>query len=150
MSQQTVSIESAVRWKEKLLASDKYYFKTLQPSILAEDMAVVYVIFDKSTDEALYVGRTKKLRRRLYTNHLQGNKSTARLKKYIVEDNQNFPEINDTVMQIQTPNLRKKWPVQASVSEICLPAKGVPEDFDIFFTASRHVETVVLMSRVNK
>jgi hypothetical protein len=26
---------------------------------------------------------------------LQGNKSTARLKKYIVEDNQNFPEIND-------------------------------------------------------
>lgn len=95
MSQQTVSIESAVHWKERLLAGDKYYFKTLQPSMLAEDMAVVYAIFDKSTDEALYVGRTKKLRRRLYTNHLQGNKSTARLKKYIVEDNQNFPEIND-------------------------------------------------------
>jgi predicted GIY-YIG superfamily endonuclease len=63
--------------------------------MLAEDMAVVYAIFDMSTDKALYVGRTKKLRRRLYTNHLQGNKSTARLKKYIVEDNQNFPEIND-------------------------------------------------------
>lgn len=47
------------------------------------------------TDEALYVGRTRKLRRRLYTNHLQDPKSTARLKKYIVEDNQNFPEIND-------------------------------------------------------
>jgi len=51
MSQQTASIESAVRWKEKLLAGDKYYFKTLQPSMLAEDMAVVYAIFDKSTDE---------------------------------------------------------------------------------------------------
>lgn len=95
MSQQRASIESAVRWKENLLAGDKYYFKTLQPSMLAEDMAVVYAIFDKSTDEALYVGRTKKLRRRLYTNHLQGNKSTARLKKYIVEDNHNFPEIDD-------------------------------------------------------
>ena len=95
MLQLTATIESAIRWKEKLLANDKYYFKTLLPSMLAEDMAVVYVIFDKSTDEALYVGRTRKLRRRLYTNHLQGNKSTARLKKYIVEDNQKFPEIND-------------------------------------------------------
>lgn len=95
MSQQTAIIESAIRWKEKLLTNEKYYFKTLQPSMLVEDMAVVYIIFDKSTDEALYVGRTRKLRRRLYTNHLQGNKSTARLKKYIVEDNQNFPEIND-------------------------------------------------------
>lgn len=91
MSQQTVTIESAIRWQEKLLASDKYYFKTLQPSMLAEDMAVVYVIFDKSTNEAPYVGRTRKLRRRLYTNHLQSNKSTARLKKYIVEDKSEFP-----------------------------------------------------------
>ena len=40
------------------------------------------------------MGRTKKLRRRLYTYHLQGNKSTARLKKYIVEDMENFPQIN--------------------------------------------------------
>ncbi len=95
MSQQTAAIESAIHWKEKLLANEKYYFKTLLPSMLLEDLAVVYVIFDKSTDEALYVGRTRKLRRRLYTNHLQGPKSTARLKKYIVEDNQRFPEIND-------------------------------------------------------
>ncbi|WP_206812574.1 GIY-YIG nuclease family protein [Paradesulfitobacterium ferrireducens] len=64
MLQLTTTIESAIRWKEKLLANDKYYFKTLLPSMLAEDMAVVYVIFDKSTDEALYVGRTRKLRRR--------------------------------------------------------------------------------------
>jgi hypothetical protein len=42
----------------------------------------------------VYVGRTKKLRRRLYTNHLHGNKSTARLKQYIVEDKENFPQIN--------------------------------------------------------
>jgi excinuclease UvrABC nuclease subunit len=61
--------------------------------MLEENLAVVYVIFDKSTDQALYVGRTKKLRRRLYTNHLQGNKSTARLKKYLVEDSDRFPQI---------------------------------------------------------
>ncbi len=93
--QQTITVESAILWKEKLLSNIKYDFKTLQPSMLEKDMAVVYVIFNKSTNEALYVGRTKKLRRRLYTNHLQGNKSTARLKKYLVEDNVNLPEIDD-------------------------------------------------------
>ena len=36
--------------------------------------------------EALYVGRTKNLRRRLYTNHLHGPWANARLKKYLVED----------------------------------------------------------------
>lgn len=29
-------------------------------------------------------------------------------------------------------------------------AKGIPEGYDIFFTHSRHVETVVLLSRVDK
>lgn len=32
-----------------------------------------------------YVGRASTLARRLYTNHLMGNASTARLKKYMVE-----------------------------------------------------------------
>ncbi len=41
----------------------------------------------------------------------------------------------------------KKCPIRASVSETCLPAKGVPEGCDIFITHSRHVETVVLLSR---
>lgn len=71
------------------------YFKNSVPSNLEENMAVVYVITDKNTKQVLYVGRTKKLRRRLYTNHLQGNKSTARLKKYLVEDDTNFAEIKD-------------------------------------------------------
>lgn len=70
------------------------FFQLLKPAMLEEDLAVVYAIFDKNTDEALYVGRTKKLRRRLYTNHLQGNKSTARLKKYIIEDNMTFQHIS--------------------------------------------------------
>lgn len=61
---------------------------------MEEDLAVVYTIADNNTLEILYVGRTKRLRRRLYNNHLQGNKSTARLKKYIVEDKTNYPDIN--------------------------------------------------------
>lgn len=79
----------------ELQNATKYYFGDLVPSMLEEDLAVVYVIFDKTNDRTLYVGRTKKLKRRLYTNHLHGNKSTARLKKYLVEDNYKFPEINN-------------------------------------------------------
>ncbi|EPR08115.1 GIY-YIG nuclease family protein [Ruminiclostridium papyrosolvens] len=79
----------------ELQNATKYYFGDLLPSMLEDDLAVVYAIFDKTTDQTLYVGRTKKLRRRLYTNHLQGNKSTARLKKYLVEDNERFPQITN-------------------------------------------------------
>ncbi|RQN12497.1 hypothetical protein EHW71_02455 [Clostridium butyricum] len=84
-------LEIMDRYKE----SPVIYFKNLTPSMLEEDLKVVYAISNKNTDSVLYVGRTKKLRRRLYTNHLQGNKSTARLKKYLVEDNDNFPNITD-------------------------------------------------------
>lgn len=69
------------------------YFRDLIPSMLSKDLAVVYAIFDSNTHEVLYVGRTKKLRRRLYNNHLHGNGATARLKKYIVDDNIKFPNI---------------------------------------------------------
>lgn len=89
-----VKIEEASGLVEDIISSEKYYFEDLVPSKLEEDLAVVYGIVDKNTLETLYVGRTKKLRRRLYTNHLQGNKSTARLKKYIVEDEINYPNIN--------------------------------------------------------
>lgn len=70
----------------RLLNSKKYYFKDLKPSDLQDQLPVVYAIFDQVTGENLYVGRTVNLRRRLYTNHLMGPKSNARLKKYLTED----------------------------------------------------------------
>lgn len=87
-------MELASKLVEGITSSEKYYFENLVPSKLEEDLAVVYTITNKNTLETLYVGRTKRLRRRLYNNHLQGNKSTARLKKYIVEDKINYPDIN--------------------------------------------------------
>lgn len=77
---------------ERLLNSKKYSFCDLKPSDLQDGLAVIYAIFDKDSGEALYVGRTKNLRQRLYTNHLMGPKSNARLKKYLTED-LNVPEI---------------------------------------------------------
>lgn len=72
--------------RTQLLESKKYYFDSLLPSALEEGLPVVYAIFNKYTGETLYVGRTKNLRRRLYTNHLMGPETNARLKKYLVAD----------------------------------------------------------------
>lgn len=79
---------------KKLMSCPQYDFDQLKPSMLPEDEAGVYVIFLKNTGETLYVGRTKKLRRRLYTNHLMGPMTNARLKKYLVED-ERYPDVED-------------------------------------------------------
>ena len=71
---------------EQLLKSAPLYFRDLTPSDLPEKMPGVYAIFDEDHHKVLYVGRTKNLRRRLYTNHLHGPKTNARLMKYLVEE----------------------------------------------------------------
>lgn len=87
----------AKRIVDDILKAPKYYFKELKPSLLPDQLAAVYAITDTSTGEVLYVGRTKNVRRRLYTNHLMGPKTNARLKKYLVED-PNQPQITDMLI----------------------------------------------------
>lgn len=79
-------MQEAIKLTRDLLSSKVYYFGELVPSMLEDKLAVVYVIFDKVSGELLYVGRTKNLRQRLYNNHLMGPATNARLKKYLVED----------------------------------------------------------------
>lgn len=79
-------LSEAKRLLEQLTASPKYHFSDLKPSHLVDGLPVVYAIFDEGTGETLYVGRTKNLRRRLYTNHLMGPRANARLKKYLTDD----------------------------------------------------------------
>ncbi|MED2864958.1 GIY-YIG nuclease family protein [Bacillus wiedmannii] len=73
------------KYIEKIQRSNRIMFNGLKPSQLPSDSGV-YIIKDKIDDTVLYVGRTLNLQRRIYTNHLQGNLSTARLKKYLIED----------------------------------------------------------------
>lgn len=82
-----------IRLCERFLAGKKTLFADVKPSDLPEKKGV-YAIFDKDTGEALYVGRTKNLRQRLYNNHLHGPITNARLKKYLIDD-QNEPEIKN-------------------------------------------------------
>lgn len=72
----------------KLKQAEPYSFESLKPSMLPDDKGGVYYIYRlvNGVEETLYVGRATNIRRRLYTNHLQGNLSTARLKKYLIED----------------------------------------------------------------
>ncbi|MDD3137754.1 MAG: GIY-YIG nuclease family protein [Lachnospiraceae bacterium] len=79
---------------EQLMESKLYNFKELIPSMLPKS-AGVYVIWVKQVEKVLYVGRTRNIQQRLYTNHLMGNKSSARLKKYLVEDNEKYPQITN-------------------------------------------------------
>ena len=78
-------LKEAEALTEWLLCGQKYYFSELKPSDLPKE-AGVYVIFDKDSGKTLYVGRTKNLQRRLYTNHLMGPRANARLKKYLTDD----------------------------------------------------------------
>ena len=75
-------MDDAKKIAKQLLESQQYTFRGLTPSML-ESVAGVYAIFDQTTGATLYVGRTKNIRRRLYTNHLMGPETNARLKKYL-------------------------------------------------------------------
>lgn len=70
-----------------LLQMKPMHFNRLTPSVLPLN-AGVYLITEtlENIENALYVGRTKNLRQRLYTNHLMGSTNNARLKKYIIQD----------------------------------------------------------------
>ena len=74
------------------LSGAVYNFSELKPSTIPDKLPGVYAIFNSK--EALYVGRSKNLRRRLYGNHLMGPLANARLKKYLIKDS-DFPNIND-------------------------------------------------------
>ena len=88
-------MDDAKKIAKQLLESQQYMFRGLTPSML-ESVAGVYAIFDQTTGATLYVGRTKNIRRRLYTNHLMGPETNARLKKYLWMD-PDRPDIPDMV-----------------------------------------------------
>ncbi|NMF01143.1 GIY-YIG nuclease family protein [Aneurinibacillus aneurinilyticus] len=70
---------------EQILTVPPILFSQLAKTTINE-VPGVYAIQHKRTKCVLYVGRTKNLQQRIYTNHLHGNLSTARLKKYLIED----------------------------------------------------------------
>jgi hypothetical protein len=68
-----------------LLKTKPIPFCKIIPSIIP-DVGGVYLITAniQGLEVPYYVGRSKRLRRRIYTNHLMGSVKNARLKKYLI------------------------------------------------------------------
>ena len=112
---------------ERLLNSKPYAFSNLVPSDLEDKLEAVYAIFDRANGTCLYVGRTKNLRQRLYTNHLMGSKSNARLKKYLSEDvtRPDIPTMNEAkqflkdrcyFQYLSIPDMRERGQIEGLLS----------------------------------
>lgn len=86
-------MQQGIEIAKKVLLAPRITFAEIKPSQIP-DAPGVYVIKIQDSDETLYVGRTKNLRQRIYSNHLHGPLSNARLKKYLIED-PNEPSITD-------------------------------------------------------
>ena len=86
-------MQQGIEIAKKVLSAPKTTFAEIKPSQIP-DAPGVYIIRLQDSDETLYVGRTKNLRQRIYSNHLHGPLSNARLKKYLIED-PNEPSITD-------------------------------------------------------
>ncbi len=72
---------------QSLLLMNPVLYKTITPSQLPEKSGVYLISEIQGQSEiALYVGRSKNLRERLYRQHLMGNTTSARLKKYMIND----------------------------------------------------------------
>lgn len=102
---------------EELLKKAPLYFRDLTPSDIPEGISGVYAIFDEDHNETLYVGRTKNLRRRLYTNHLHGPETNARLKKYLMnDDSQSDIDGMDTAKQYLKDHCYVKYIIEEDTS----------------------------------
>ena len=86
-------MQQGIEFAKRALSAPKITFAEIKPSQIP-DAPGVYVIKIQESDETLYVGRTKNLRQRIYSNHLHGPLSNARLKKYLIED-PNEPSITN-------------------------------------------------------
>ena len=78
-------MQQGIEIAKKVLSAPKTTFAEIKPSQIP-DAPGVYIIRLQDSDETLYVGRTKNLRQRIYSNHLHGPLSNARLKNSLIED----------------------------------------------------------------
>lgn len=85
------------------------------------------------TDIPYYVGRASSLARRLYTNHLMGNQSTARLKKYMVEsgevstmeDAKVFLRNNCSIQWVREDEYRNRGALEGFFTSVLFPKYGI-------------------------
>lgn len=120
-----------------LLAAEAMPFAVLTPSKVPESEGV-YVIsaMTKSTEIPYYVGRTKNLRQRLYTNHLMGSAAGARLKKHLVSAGEcsdmaaakAFLRQHCRVRWIEQSGHRERGAIEGYCTGLLFPKYGIYEE----------------------
>lgn len=106
------------------------------------EKAGVYLIseFSKPQNEiALYIGRTKNLRNRIYRNHLMGSTTNARLKNYIIKDENHscyenvnlakeYIRDNCFVRWILVENMKERGALESFFTAKIFPKYGISEE----------------------
>lgn len=120
-----------------LVAANPLAFSEMTPSRLPQ-AGGVYLITARIDGRELpyYVGRSKNLRRRLYTNHLMGPLTNARLKKYLINTGEcpDVAEAKQFLRQmclarwIEEADIRKRGAIEGYVTGLLFPKHGIYEE----------------------
>ena len=112
-------------------------FATMTPAKLPKQSGV-YIIYTTALGPTApyYIGRSKNLRQRLYNNHLMGQPSNARLKKYLIEAQEcidipaskTFIRTHCHVRWIVIPDLRERFLAEGFLAAILQPKYGLYEE----------------------
>lgn len=122
---------------QQILNNPLVKFSDLKPAMLPKKQGV-YLIVGKiqNEDVPLYVGRTKNIRRRLYSNHLMGSLANARLKKYLIEekvcldkeDAKRYILMNCSVTWIFEEDHRKRGALEGYIIGKLFPMFGIGKE----------------------
>ncbi|MFN0184954.1 MAG: hypothetical protein ACKVQR_14160 [Aquabacterium sp.] len=120
-----------------LLQAPPVHFNALTPSKVPEAEGVYVISAMKEGREfPYYVGRTKNLRQRLYTNHLMGSPAGARLKKHLVQAGEcvdmaaakAFLRAYCLVRWIEQAGHRERGAVEGYCTGLLFPKYGIYEE----------------------
>ncbi len=122
---------------ESLLNAEAIPFGKLIPSMVP-DAGGVYLITAhiNGKEEPYYIGRSKRLKRRIYSNHLMGPVTNARLKKYLIssgecgdiQEAKQFIKSFCSVRWIQEEDIRKRGAIEGYVTGLLYPKHGIYEE----------------------
>jgi predicted GIY-YIG superfamily endonuclease len=123
--------------QRRLSENPQLRFSKMTPSLLPE-IAGVYLI-TKIEDEGevpYYIGRTKNLRQRLYTQHLMGSLANAQLKKYLIDnkicstikDAKEFIKSYCAARWLEENDYRVRGAIEGYCTAMLFPAYGIDEE----------------------
>lgn len=121
----------------RLMNAESLPFSRMTPSKVPNKGGVYLITAQlNGSERAYYVGRSKNLRRRLYTNHLMGPLTNARLKKYLINSGEcsdiaeakKFLQKYCLARWIEEVDIRKRGAIEGYVTGLLFPKHGIYEE----------------------